>query len=157
MHNSCESVEICSQAPPLAATHDVKRSSPSRSSRQTSSQERTAAQARAASALSEVRLQTAKISRLIAFPSPRVKRVEIRAARGLEHDTADARWVLKGVRFVCVRRWACVVCVLPVLTAELLLAWLVQCGFVPLERLLRRVRGRVVFDEDPAWSQLGTE
>ena len=42
------------------------------------------------------------------------------------------------------------VCVLPVLTAELLLAWLVQGGFVPLERHLRLVRGRVVHDEHPA-------
>ena len=33
--------------------------------------------------------------------------------------------------------------VLLVLTAELLPAWLVQCGFVPLERLLRLVMGRV--------------
>ena len=67
------------------------------------------------------------------------------------------RWVLKSVLFVCVRRLTCVASVLPVLTAELLLAWLVQCGFVPLELLLRRVRGPVVVDEHPALSHLGTE
>ena len=64
----------------------------------------------------------------------------VRAARGLENDTAETCWV------VCACGLACLLCVFPFLAAELLPALLVQCGFVPLQRLLRLVRGRVVRD-----------
>ena len=102
-----------------------------------------AAPARAASALSERRLRTVNIP-LDRVPSPRVKRVEMRAASGLENDTADPCWVLKSGSFgmrVCVS--FDVYCVLPVLTAELLQA-----------RVVQRVSGHVVHDESPATPKL---
>ena len=75
-------------------------------------------------------------------PSPRVKRGEIRAASGLQHDTADAWGVVPRVLFgdVCACRLACLVCVL---TAQLPSACIVQRGIAPLERVLGLVRGRV--------------
>ena len=107
-----ESVEMCSIAPPFAATHDDRRSSQSRSSRSRSCQERTAAQARAASDLKEIRLRTVcEHLPLDRVPGARVKRFQVRAAK----------------RFGCV--WV-------VLTAELLLAWLVRCRSVPLDNQL---------------------
>ena len=62
-HESSKSVEMCSEAQPLAATHDAKRSSQS---------------------LGELpRTHTVKNLPLDRVPSPRVKRVHVRAASGL--------------------------------------------------------------------------
>ena len=48
--------------------------------------------------------RTEKHLALVRVPSPRVKRVEIRAARGLETDTADAC----GVVVLCANCVSCV-------------------------------------------------
>ena len=57
---------------------------------------------------------------------------------------------MKSVRFwCCVLRGACV-CVLPALTTELLPAWLVHVGFVPLERLLRLLRALSMMSTQPS-------
>ena len=78
-------------------------------------------------------------------PSPRVQRVQVRAASGLDNDTTSACGVVQSGLFVCV------------LTAEQRPACLVQHGLVPLERFLRLVRRRVVHDEKPAWQNHGRQ
>ena len=126
----------------------ARRSSHTRSSPPGSCQERTAAQAPRRLRLERDTVTNCEHLPLDRVPSPRVKWVEMRLQAGWKMTRPiPAEWLKVSV-LVCACHLACH----PVLTAELLPAWLVQRGFLPLERLLLLVRGRVVHGEHIPWS-----
>ena len=102
-----------------------------------------------------MRIRTVNIS----HSKPTCQAVSSQGCKRAEHDTVDACWVVKKrpLVVVCACRLACLVCHWPILTAELLPAWLVQCGFGPLKLLLRLVRGCVIHDEHPAKPMVDTQ